>query len=98
MLLNAAPSPGIQTAPATLMSAGREAPPLRPARAGSGATSNTVTSGTSVVADRHGGKAANGVEGGADRRPERKGGEHRHSDPGYDCFLRSPDRREPVPR
>ena len=50
--------------------------------------------------DRHGAKAANGIKSGAKRRPERKGGEHRHSDPGYDssCGLWTHESQSPADR
>ena len=47
--------------------------------------------------DRDGSKAINGIESCAKPRSERKGGEHRHPDPGYDspCVLRSDESESP---
>ena len=46
--------------------------------------------------DRDCGEPAHGVKRGADGRPERKGGEHRHPNPGYDRpVLRDPARASP---
>src|SRR5207244_3179341 len=50
--------------------------------------------------DRDDGKATNDIKSGTERRPERKGSEHRHPDPGYDssCALRTDESQSPADR